>query len=272
MQRFLFLIIFLISSSFIFGQKDVSDHKYVIVPKGYVFLGEEDAYQLNSLTKFLFNKYGFTTFMEGEELPEDLVNNGCMALRADVVKNPGLFVTKLVVQLKDCSNTLVFSSSEGTSREKEFKKAYHEALRNAFKEVQKLNYKYNESAKKDVATTPKKQGDVTSNETEKNITAGVEDKSTKNNGFSFTEKTLLYTFNSSVFTIKKQEYGFELLENQGDELVLKGKIYSLKKQNMYLVTAGDLSGVGYFDSYGNFLLERVNPVTNKVILDTFARQ
>ena len=39
-----------------FAQKNINNYKYIIVPKSYGFLGDEDKFQLNSLTKFLFNK------------------------------------------------------------------------------------------------------------------------------------------------------------------------------------------------------------------------
>ena len=65
-----------------------------------------------------------------------------------------MFTTKSIVELRDCYNNVVFSSNVGKSKEKEYKKAYHEAIRNAFKSVQTLKYKY----------TPSKQDIVASKE------------------------------------------------------------------------------------------------------------
>ncbi len=53
-----------------------------------------------------------------------------------------MFTTKSIVELRDCSNKIIFSSKEGKSKDKEYKKAYHEAIRNAFKSIQSLKYKY----------------------------------------------------------------------------------------------------------------------------------
>ncbi|MFO8147551.1 MAG: hypothetical protein R6U03_09205, partial [Gillisia sp.] len=108
----------------------------------YNFTEEPDKFQLNSLTKFLFDKYGFEAYLENEELPEDLKSNRCKALFADVENESGLFVTKLVVVLKDCQNEKVFVSEEGRSRDKEFKTAYQQALRDAFVSIAALNYNY----------------------------------------------------------------------------------------------------------------------------------
>ena len=50
----IFLFMGIISKSF--SQKSLSDYSYVIVSEQFEFQQEKDKYQLNSLTKFLFNK------------------------------------------------------------------------------------------------------------------------------------------------------------------------------------------------------------------------
>ena len=126
----------------VFSQSNLNAYKYVIVSKKYDFLKEADQYQLNSLSKFLFNKYGFEAFMEGEKYPEDLIRNRCLALKADALKGSGMFKTKLTIELTDCNDQVVYTSQLGESREKEFKKAYIEAIRGAFESFEALNYKY----------------------------------------------------------------------------------------------------------------------------------
>ena len=129
-----------------FAQTNLNNYKYVIVPNKYDFLKEKDQYRLNSLTQFLFNKYGFQALIEGEKYPEDLMKNRCLALKSDLVKDSGMFKTKLVVELKDCNDQVVYTSEIGESREKEYDKAYNEAVRNAFQSIEALNYKYKPSA------------------------------------------------------------------------------------------------------------------------------
>ncbi|KAA1245701.1 hypothetical protein [Aquimarina sp. RZ0] len=277
--RILFLCISVFSSISFYGKKNVNDYKYVIVPERYGFLKKNDEYQLNSLSKFLFNKYGFQAFIQGEELPEDLINNGCLGLRAEVKKNSGLFVTKFIVELKDCNGTVVFSSSEGASREKDYKKAYHEALRDAFKDVKALNYKYTpktqnikEEDHNDVTTKKEVSKPVVSmpKHPETNATPIAQKDGLPKKAIE--EKTVSYIFNDNVFIFKKEAYGYELLQNNGDTQVSIGKLFKSNSGNSYIVKAGDLSGNGYFDNYQNFVLERINPVTNKLITDIFARQ
>jgi hypothetical protein len=146
----LFITCFIISN--VIAQKNLNKYKYVIVPYNYNFLKEKDQYQLNTLTQFLFNKYGFNAIMEGEDYPDDLKFNRCSALKADVNKDSGMFKTRLTVSLKDCNDRIVYTSDVGESREKEFKIAYNKALREAFLSIEALNYKYESSH--EVTTLP----------------------------------------------------------------------------------------------------------------------
>ncbi len=125
-----------------FSQSNLNNYKYIIVPKKYDFLKETDQYRLNGLTKFLFEKYGFLTLMDGDNYPDDLLKNRCLALNSNVINDSGIFKTKLKVELKDCADKVVFASDIGETREKDFGKAYNEALRNAFISFEAISYKY----------------------------------------------------------------------------------------------------------------------------------
>lgn len=124
--------------------QNVNAYKYVVVPETYDFTGEIDEYQLNSLTKFLLEQEGFETVMRKGQKPADLRDNPCKGLNVAVDNNSGIFSTKLTIRLEDCYGKTVFTSAEGKSREKDYKAAYHEALRDAFESVKELNYEYAE--------------------------------------------------------------------------------------------------------------------------------
>lgn len=155
---FSFLMIVHFSS---IAQSSVNDYKYIVIPAQFEFLKERDQYQINSLTKFLFNKYGYTAYMQDEDLPEDLRNNRCLGLLADVIKENGFLKTKLRIDLKDCGGHVVQSSKVGETREKDFSKAYNLALRDAFETFQHMDYAYqpNES----ILSKAKPQTEVSSN-------------------------------------------------------------------------------------------------------------
>ncbi|TXG38787.1 hypothetical protein [Seonamhaeicola maritimus] len=154
-SKFLFSIAFLLLFSNVFSQTNLNNYKYVIVPNKFDFLKDKDQYQLNSLAQFLFGKYGFTALKEGEDYPQDLRSNRCLALRSDVLKESGMFKTRLKVELKDCNDQVIYTTGLGESREKEFKKAYNQSIREAFLFIRDLNYSYvpNESITSLATTT-----------------------------------------------------------------------------------------------------------------------
>lgn len=136
----LFVALFIVTS--VFSQSNLNEYKYVVVSKQFSFLKEPNQYRVNGLAEFLFNKYNFSAFMEGGEYPHDYYDNRCLALKADVVKESGMFKTKLKVLLKNCNDQVIYTSPIGESRNKDFGKAYNEALRNAFKVFETMDYKY----------------------------------------------------------------------------------------------------------------------------------
>lgn len=142
-KTFFIVTLILVFTTVSFAQKNnINGYKYILVPNQYEFQKSEDAYQVNSLTKFLFNRAGFTVFMTDDKIPAEMANNACMALKAIVVNNSGLLSTKMQIKLVDCYNNIVYLTDEVSSREKDYKKAYHEAIREAFEEIENLNYSY----------------------------------------------------------------------------------------------------------------------------------
>lgn len=261
MYRIFILSLFLFCMFTGKAQKSVDDYKYIVVPDSYDFLGENDLYQLNSLTKFLFNKYGFIAFMQKEKFPEDLSNYGCKALRADLKKESSLFQTKLIVELKDCKGKIIFTSAQGKSREKEYKPAYHEALRSAFVSIELLKYKY----KGDVGSSAEY---IVKDDNESNIPKKNEKKAVQ---VSEESNVITFHLDDAFIVFETRDYGYEIFKKESDLLSI-GKAFKSSDKKSYLLQANDLSGHGFFDGYGNFVLERVNPVTTKLITDILARQ
>ncbi|QCX40089.1 hypothetical protein FF125_17155 [Aureibaculum algae] len=135
----LFLILTIFISNLVIGQS-LDDYKYVIIPAKYEFQKTDDQYQLNSLTKFLFEKEGFITHFDNEVMPSEIAKNPCDVLTARVSNTSNMFTTKMVVELINCKNEKVLITKEGRSKEKDYKKGYQEALREAFESVTAQNY------------------------------------------------------------------------------------------------------------------------------------
>ena len=125
-------------------KNSLNAYKYVIIPEQFDFQKSPDDYQVNSLTKFLFNKAGFEAYLSNEIFPQELASNACLAVRGIVMNESGMFATKMQIKVVDCYNNVLFITEYATSREKEYKKSYHEAIRTAFEEIQNLNYSYKE--------------------------------------------------------------------------------------------------------------------------------
>ncbi|MGB5322641.1 MAG: hypothetical protein WBN12_10250, partial [Lutimonas sp.] len=106
----LFIFLFCFSG---YAQNELNPYKYIIVPKQYDFLKEENQYRVNSMTKYLFEQEGFTTLYQGDEYPADLNANPCLGATALVLNESSAFTTKLVIALKDCRDKEIFRTAEG---------------------------------------------------------------------------------------------------------------------------------------------------------------
>lgn len=275
--------------------QNVNDYKYVSVPDTYEFSKEEDQYQLNSLTKFLFEKYGFEAYMKSEEKPQDLQDNICKGLKANVIEDSGLFVTKLKVQLEDCRGNMVFESDQGRSREKDYKKAYHEALRDAFKAVASLDYKYSPAevaTRAPQASTPKpapvnkaevansipkeeKQAAKDKNASPAEVvvqnptnTKEIREKNHKSTDASL-ENMIMLENDGEEFTLKKNSSGYALFQKNGAEPI--AVLVTSSDKHSFIYKSLTRQGVARFNSAGNLIVEYLNNETNKPITVTYKR-
>lgn len=136
------VILMLFLSCVVSAQTSINHYQYVIAPSQFEFTKKIDEYRLNTLTKMLFEKYGFITFLDSEVLPTEISNSNCDKLYADVISSGNFIRTKLQVVLKDCNKKIVYQSAIGISKEKEYRVAYTQALRAAFQSFDGLNYHY----------------------------------------------------------------------------------------------------------------------------------
>lgn len=148
------IVLFTLLFSCISFAQSLNDYKYVVVPERFEFLKEANKYNLNSLTKMIFSKPGFETYFSTDKMPDELALDKCKALYADLLNESGILNTGLVIVLKDCDGKVVFKSMKGSSKEKSYQKAYHQALREASSSVNLINYKY--SGKEVVSSWAKK--------------------------------------------------------------------------------------------------------------------
>lgn len=198
------------------AQSSVNGYKYVIVPKKFDFLKKENQYQVNALTKFLFEKYNFST-VYADDLPVDIEENSCLALRADVKDNSNMFTTKLNMELTNCRGEVVFASEEGKSKEKDFKTAYHDALRKSFLSVEALDYAYDPSMsiasrRRTVTTTPPAET-RTETPTPAQSASGLKGQQKAIEKVKNTVAQSAVTKNKSVLYAQPLENGYQLVDS-----------------------------------------------------------
>jgi hypothetical protein len=270
--------IFLISIGLIISfpalAQEVNSYQYVVVPKKFEFTKEADMYQVNSLTEFLFHKYGFDAYLEGEELPDEFDQDQCKGLYADVENNSGLFVTRLNIILKDCRNNIIFTSEEGISKAKDYKTAYHEALREAFESVEKLNYSY--EPENTVAFKGKIDVDTTDAVPERKtvvVTAipkiPVEEISSKKDVSEATlnSEEMEFTMAGISYILIKSDKGFDFFQEGMTEPF--ASLISSNNNKNYIYSSVRDQGIAGFDKDGNLVIEIFERGTNSVQTRTY---
>lgn len=265
MKRICFVLIGFIFSFPVIGQ-DLNSYQYVVVPNKFEFTKEANMYQVNSLTEFLFLKYGFEAYMEGDNFSEEIKEAGCKVLYADVEENSGLFVTRLNVILKDCNNNKIFVSEEGTSRSKDYKEAYHEALRQAFKSIEKLNYTYRPG---DVRETEEEPRENTTNPFPEKKTVivtaipktpldSVHKKETSE--LVINSEDLEFTRDEIIYNLKKSGKGFDLYQ-KGMSKPFASLIPSQTNGSFIYSSVSD-QGIASFRDNGDLVIEIFQRETN----------
>ena len=233
----IFLFMSIISKSF--SQKSLNDYSYVIVSEQFEFQQEKDKYQLNSLTKFLFNKYGFHAYFD-REVPLNVFR--CDGLWAEAEGTPGFIITKVQLVLRDCTGEVIYRTNYGKSKVKDYKKAYYEAVRNAFDDIIALNIIQEEIEGMDVIKTLDTQ--VLSENTKNSPVVKTAIATTNSINIEplkkvepTIEKTINlnlplnkytnYNYMGTVFLLRKTAIGYSLYQeliDTDDDLLLIGKI------------------------------------------------
>lgn len=228
--------------------QELDQFQYVRVPENFDFLNEENQYQLNALTAFLFDKFGFTVLYK-EEAPEGAGN--CDILRANVHNESGLFRTKLYVTLTNCKNEVLFTSKAGVSKEKVYKKSYQEALRDAFQSVEELNHTFSPGPG-EVIVDP-----VVSSE---EIMEAEAEASKSEKAFS---KEMKFVNDGMVYTLTETVAGFDLFRKEESEK-FANLVRSGRGEN-YLYASKKIRGAAYFDSDKNLVVEYLDSDNSQLL-------
>jgi hypothetical protein len=181
-------------------------YKYAIVPKKFSFFSDENEFNTSSMTKAFFEKEGFVVYYDTDEFPSELANNRCLAFYVNALMKSNMFVTKINFELKDCANKIIYTSIQGSSREKEYQKSYNESFRMALAAMKgQLNFKKNSNTINEKETVPVTTTSVESKNVPKERLTAVAIQ----NGYKLVDSVptviyeLLATSIENVFTAKK---------------------------------------------------------------------
>lgn len=218
------LIIFVFAITSISFSQNLNDYKYAQVPSKFNVFKEKDEYRLNTLARLYMQKFGFETYLDTDVSPTDFASNSCNKVYVDVLENNSLFQTKITILLKDCKNNILFTSKQGTSREKEYKVSYTEAFREAFESLAILNHKYVE--KKVIENVQEPKTDINNQE------------KTQENRVSIPETEQL----SSISLVAEAiENGFLIINPKLSTIVLK--LYKTTNSLVYIANSSKINGV-----------------------------
>lgn len=247
-SSFKIILIILIAAQSVAAQTNLNNYKYFSLSDRFEFLNDSDQYQVNSLAKFLLIKNGFIVLEPTEDFPQDLSFNRCLLANVDVVKVKGFLKTKLEVHFKNCKNEIIYTSDIGVSREKDFRKAYHEALRGAFKSIADLNYHYSPTASEVVSE------EVPDQTLQKNLLPAPEAVEVPKPSVPVSTDAIRpppppptkvpetdLVKNSSTFQIKSTSYGFVVLEISTGRII--HSLHETMYQGLYIIN--NLPGIAY---------------------------
>ncbi len=151
MMKNLFLPLILMCGFLGMSQAELNKYKYIIVPTKFETFKNENQYQTSTMIKYNLVENGFTAVYDND-MPADLLANRCLGLLLNLKDDSSMFTTKVTLTLKDCQSNVVYTTVEGSSKEKDYKSAYSEAIKECFKSLSGIGYKYEPSGDTPTAT------------------------------------------------------------------------------------------------------------------------
>lgn len=237
MKRLLLIILFINITSACLAQDNkvraYNNYKYVVIPNQFPIQDAPNEYRINSLLRYLFKQNGFTVYMESEL---SVISNQCEGLKVDLQMS-GALLTNTYISLIDCNGNIVFKSSRGRSKEKEYEKAYHESIRMAFESYGQ--YKYQE--REEVAEEKQEINKV--------------EASNEDNFYVYKDEVyaIIPSEDSSFDIVKKDFYAKATNENK-----VVGNLVETSRKGNYVLKMGDVQASAYFDEAGHLVFELLN--------------
>lgn len=108
----------------------------ILISHKYDFQKEADSYNINNMFKGVLMS-SFEVYFEEEELPIEIAQNRCHAVKAELIDRSNFLVTRLKFVIKDCQNKILFESNEVKSTDKSTQMGYIETIKMLGPEVKR---------------------------------------------------------------------------------------------------------------------------------------
>ncbi len=157
-RNFFVLLLFLCSSP-LWSQFD--SFQYVVVPVQFEAFKQANMHKTSTMVKFYLDQRGYPAVYDLGR-PDVLTAYPCKAVYTQFIDDSNLFATRVILRFVDCEGKIVFETTQGYSKEKEYKVAYREVIEQAFTSFDGLSYSYSPPA-----TSEKEEVEVASEATPK---------------------------------------------------------------------------------------------------------
>lgn len=101
------------------------------------------------------------------------------------------------------------------------------------------------------------------------ITKTLEIDDNKNQAYDSKVEIAYYEFDGRKYNFTKNDTGFLITSDNKNDAFKSGSIIKASKENHYLFNAENHTGIGYFNSEGNFITEYYNPKTGVLEKEVF---
>lgn len=232
----------------------LNEYKYIVVPKRFEAFKSVNQHNTSVLVKYLLSQEGFSVVYDDAQ-PMELRTDPCLGVYTKLNNTSSLLATKVIIDLVDCENQLVYTSQEGKSKKKDYKEAYAEAIDEAMWSFRGLDYEYYPSRKdeettKAVMISPAEETvetvetveteeaeDLTPSEDVQPVAdSSVEEISETNESVSTS------TSGTDVWYAQELDWGYQLVDSTPK---VRMKLYKTSLSDVYLAESEGKKGVVY---------------------------
>lgn len=232
----------------------LNEYKYIVVPKRFEAFKSVNQHNTSVLVKYLLSQEGFSVVYDDAQ-PMELRTDPCLGVYTKLNNTSSLLATKVIIDLVDCENQLVYTSQEGKSKKKDYKEAYAEAIDEAMWSFRGLDYEYYPSRKDEETTKAvmippaeetvetvetvetEEAEDLTPSEDVQPVAdSSVEEISETNESVSTS------TSGTDVWYAQELDWGYQLVDSTPK---VRMKLYKTSLSDVYLAESEGKKGVVY---------------------------